>query len=82
MRNHWKLKTNIVRIIKSIGQDSIEAGKLASWPNWVKIEVSLCEVPCIIPYAEFSVGSISGLIQNPPLFGQYFKFFTSYVIFV
>ena len=34
-----------------------------SWPNFVKIEVLLHEIPCIISYAEFSEESISGVFN-------------------
>ena len=35
-----------------------------SWPNCVKIEVLLLEIPCIISYAEFREESISGVFNG------------------
>ena len=42
---------------------SIQAAKHVSWPNWMKVEVLLYEVPYVISYAEFSRESISGIIN-------------------
>ena len=62
-----------MRLYSSYG---IQAAKFVSRPNWVKIEVLLYEVPCIISYAEFSGESISGIINAKSSFiWSIFQFF-------